>query len=609
MKKIHTRIVPVTCLFVTLITACILLWVDSNVAMQSMGIIYPQLFFEGEYKIGDGSWQEYRQGMHLSANQADIILRGKLTKKIAGIEEELGYVGPGDTIALYCDHLSVKICEEDCEPVMLETEIPQYEITCAKLWQPYRYRGEDNREIEIWIHSPHKFGNENAVDDMLENMYIYAGYDFEEDRIEEGNLQRILGMVILLSACCMLGIFVFAGRIHIRGNQYIWILAMLLFFAGGYAVLSSANINLWNPHYVFNTVALGICMMMYQYLVTQLIAHVWGTKIQKWGQILVHLSGMLPAMLVIASVVFDMHFYGTWKIWATVESLVSVLLLFFVWYDVKDEGAYTKIMQIAATAPLLSFVLDTVATVMGWWQGGKVSFLIFCIYALIAFVIVVRIIPQKINDAARAKELEEKQRELQQELKDRRVSVMMSQIRTHFIFNVMTIISGLCNSDPRKADDALILFARYLRKNIAIMDRDEPILFSKELEHLEDYIFLEKMRFGEKIKFEKNLEIIDFKIPPLTIQPLVENAIKHGLLAHGIEGTVTLSSKQEGDKVQIIIEDNGAGFEPESLKKEEAVGIRNVRYRVENMVGGTLEILSVPGKGTKARIWLPQKDS
>ena len=221
MKKIHTKIVPVICLFVTLITACILLWVDSNVAMQSMGIIYPQLFFEGEYKIGDGSWQEYRQGMHLSANQADIILRGKLTKKIAGIEEELGYVGPGDTIALYCDHLSVKICEENCEPVMLEVELPQYEITCAKLWQPYRYRGEDNREIEIWIHSPHKFGNENAVDDMLENMYIYAGYDFEEDRIEEGNLQRILGMVILLSACCMLGIFVFAGRIHIRGHSII----------------------------------------------------------------------------------------------------------------------------------------------------------------------------------------------------------------------------------------------------------------------------------------------------------------------------------------------------------------------------------------------------
>ena len=229
---------------------------------------------------------------------------------------------------------------------------------------------------------------------------------------------------------------------------------------------------------------------------------------------------------------------------------------------------------------------------------------IFFALVAVAFVIVVQIIPKKINEAARAKELEEKQRELQQELKDRRVSVMMSQIQTHFIFNVMTIISGLCNTDPQKADDALIMFSRYLRKNIAIMDRDEPIFFSQEVQHLEDYISLEKMRFGDKIKFVKNLETTDFKIPPLTIQPLVENAIKHGLLTPGKKGTVSLSSKEEEGEICIIIEDDGIGFEPDALEKKEAVGVRNVRYRVENMVGGTLKITSVPGEGTRAEIRL-----
>lgn len=171
---------------------------------------------------------------------------------------------------------------------------------------------------------------------------------------------------------------------------------------------------------------------------------------------------------------------------------------------------------------------------------------------------------------------------------------------------VMTIISGLCNSNPQKADDALILFARYLRKNIAIMDRDEPIFFSQELQHLEDYISLEKLRFGEKISFQKNLEVTDFKIPPLTIQPLVENAIKHGLLAPGKKGTVTLSSRAKEDDILITIEDDGSGFTPEVLEKENAVGIRNVRYRIENMVGGILEIISVPGEGTRVQIRLPR---
>ena len=350
-------------------------------------------------------------------------------------------------------------------------------------------------------------------------------------------------------------------------------------------------------------------MMLYQYLTTVLVTNVLGDKIQKYAVSLVHVSGVIPMVLVLYSISTKVHFYGTWGIWALLESIIGLCMIFFVWIDTK-EMEYNKILVKAAmTAPLLSFVLDVVATAMGWWQGGETSILVFYVYVLVAFVIVVRIIPQKINEAARAKELEEKQRELQQELKDRRVSVMMSQIRTHFIFNIMTIISGLCNSDPQKADSALILFARYLRKNIAIMDRDEPIFFNQELQHLEDYVSLEKMRFGEKIKFEKKLEVTDFKLPPLTIQPLVENAIKHGLLTPGKQGTVYLSTKVEDGEIKIIIEDDGIGFETDALKKEDAVGIRNVRYRVENMVGGTLELSSTVGKGTKAEIRIPQKSN
>ena len=609
MKKVHIKTMPVLCLFVSLLATYVLLWTNNHVAIPAGGIIYPRVFFEGEYKIGDGSWQEYRQGMHLSAKRSDITLKGTLTKKFPEIGENLGCVGKGDAIALYCDHLMIEIGEEGFEPIRLESEIPKYEFTCAKLWQPYIYRGEVGKEVEIQISSPHKFGNENAVDEMLENMYLYAGYDFEEDRIKEGSLQRTIGLLILLSACCMLGIFVFAGRIHIRGNLYLWIMTLLMAFAGGYVILSSPNVNLWNPNHDFNTVALGICMMLYQYFVTLLITYGLGRKTKKIGQTLVHISGLLPAVLIGISVAFKIHFYGTWGIWVIIEALVSLFLLFFVWYDVKEMDSHKKILQVASSVPLVCFLLDALATGIGWWQGGKASLLVFYIYALMAFVVVVRIVPQKINEAARAKELEEEQRKLQQELKDRRVSVMMSQIRTHFIFNVMTIISGLCNSDPQKADDAIILFARYLRKNISIMERDEPILFSQELQHLEDYIYLEKMRFGEKITVEKNLEVTDFKIPPLTIQPLMENAIKHGLLASGKTGTVILSSKKTDEGIQITIEDDGVGFVPEALEKEDAVGIRNVRYRLENMVGGTLNIVSIPGKGTKVEIRLPWNHS
>lgn len=604
MKKHNVRIIPVIYVIITFIAAGILLWVNSRVAIQSQGAIYPKVYFQGEYKIGDGQWQEYRPGIHLSANKGDITLKGTFNKYFPEFGEEVGFVDPEEIVAFYCDHLMVTIQEKDYQPVLLEVELPVHEITCAKLWQYYRFCNTGEQEVEILIHSPHKFGNENAVDEMLNNMYAYVGYEFEEDRIEEGSSQRIVGMLFLLSACCMLGISVFARGIHVRGNRYFGMLAFLIAFAGGYIILSSPNVNIWKAAYNFNTLALGLCMMLYQYLITVLVANILGEKVQKYALPIVHISGLIPVVLIFYSIASKVHFYGTWGMWALLESVVCLSLIFCVWRDIKDAEYEKKLVQAVITAPLLSFVLDVIATAMGWWQGGKISILIFSIYIFVAFIIVVRVIPQKINEAARAKELEEKQRELQQELKDRRVSVMMSQIRTHFIFNVMTIISGLCNSDPQKADNALILFARYLRKNMAIMDRDEPISFSQELQHLEDYISLEKLRFGEKIKFEKNLEITDFKIPPLTIQPLVENAIKHGLLTPGKSGTVCLSTKVEKGEIQILIEDDGVGFEPDALKKEDAVGIRNVRYRVENMVGGTLEIRSNPGMGTKVEIHL-----
>ena len=606
MKNIRMKIIPLLCIVMTLTAFMVYLWINSQIAVQSEGIIYPKVYFEGEYKIGEKEWKVYRQGDHIPANQGDVFLKGRLKMRLEKQNIDVGEVKSGSRIALYCDHIMVKIQEKGYNPFDLGMETMRYEITCAKQWGGYIWQGEES-EVEISIHNPHKFGNRNAVDEMLENMYIYAGYDFEEDRIQEGSVQRVMGMVTLLCACGILGIAAFAERIKVRENHFFWLIAFLMFFAGGSIFLDSPNINLWKPSYIFNTSVLGICMMMYQYLVTLLVTYVLGRKTLKYMRLIVYISGLLPVTLLIISVSDNIHFYGTWGVWAALESLISLLLLFCVLFDLKEMEYKKGLLRLAAAAPLVSFICDVIATALGWWQGGRLSFFVFYVLVLVAAVIVIRIIPEKINEAARAKELEEKQRELQQELKNRRVSVVMSQIRTHFIFNVMTIISGLCNSDPKKADDALILFARYLRKNMSVMDRDEPILFSQELHHVEEYISLEKMRFGDKIQFEKDLEFTDFKLPPLTIQPLVENSIKHGLLASGKKGTVTLKTYECEEEIWIIIEDDGAGFCPQDLEKEEAIGIRNVRYRVENMIGGTLEVTSKYGQGTTACIKIPSE--
>ena len=116
------------------------------------------------------------------------------------------------------------------------------------------------------------------------------------------------------------------------------------------------------------------------------------------------------------------------------------------------------------------------------------------------------------------------------------------------------------------------------------------------------------MRFGDLVEFGEDLEAIDFLLPPLTVQPLVENAIKHGLTIPGKKGTVCLSTRREPAAICICVEDDGVGFDTQKTDEAASVGIRNIRQRLQYMADATLTIESTPGQGTKAVIRIPTKE-
>ena len=183
-------------------------------------------------------------------------------------------------------------------------------------------------------------------------------------------------------------------------------------------------------------------------------------------------------------------------------------------------------------------LVGVMADVITFYVKGNSSGLYFSLLSFLLYIVFMGIATMY-HYGEQEMELAEKDRKLAEQermLTERRISLMMSQIRTHFIFNVLTAISGYCKYDAKKADEALILFSRYLRKNIAIIEQEGLIPFSKELEYLEDYVSLEKIRFEDMITFEKDIRERNFMLPPLTIQPIIENAIKHGLVEHGRSG-------------------------------------------------------------------------
>ena len=152
-------------------------------------------------------------------------------------------------------------------------------------------------------------------------------------------------------------------------------------------------------------------------------------------------------------------------------------------------------------------------------------------------------------------------------------------------------------------------FSTYLRNNLEALNRKEMIPFSEELDHIRIYLELEKVRFDEDLTVVYDIQVEDFFLPVLTVQPLVENAVKHGVTKKRGGGVVTLATRAETDGYVITVTDTGVGFDPEHYMDDGKthIGIQNVRLRLKDMAGGRLKITSVPGVGTTAVIRIPKK--
>lgn len=186
-----------------------------------------------------------------------------------------------------------------------------------------------------------------------------------------------------------------------------------------------------------------------------------------------------------------------------------------------------------------------------------------------------------------------------------RIQIMMSQIQPHFLFNALNTIRALYAKDPPLADRTLEDFSAYLRQNLASLTSDELVPITKELEHTRLYAEIEALRFPN-VRVEYRIEDSAVLIPALTIQPLVENAIRHGVRSRK-DGLVIVSSTQESGDHRITVEDNGVGFEEKKQEDSDGshIGIRNVRERVERMCGGKMLLQSELGKGTTVTLLIP----
>ena len=195
---------------------------------------------------------------------------------------------------------------------------------------------------------------------------------------------------------------------------------------------------------------------------------------------------------------------------------------------------------------------------------------------------------------------------------------LQAQIQPHFLFNTLNSVIALSSIDTKQMNDLLIELSNYLRSKFQYNDIDELIPIHDELELVKSYINIEKVRFGERLKVEWDFnEISNVKIPFLTIQPLVENAIHHGLMKKVSGGQLTICISDEGETVTISVADNGLGINEEKLakilhrnpSKGESIGLVNTNQRLMQHFGTGLHIESTLGKGTTVSFTVPRYNS
>lgn len=205
--------------------------------------------------------------------------------------------------------------------------------------------------------------------------------------------------------------------------------------------------------------------------------------------------------------------------------------------------------------------------------------------------------------------------ELERQLRRSRAELMASQIRPHFIYNTLNSIRALIKLDPEMARKMVYDFTTYLRSNLDNVGDRELIPFADELNHIQAYLNIEKIRFEERLNIVMDIQVKTFLVPPLSIQPLVENAVKHGLCKKLSGGTVTIRSYEEEDRYVVQVIDDGVGFDVSLLNSNEQnrdisghVGLENIRFRVREMGGGVLFVTSTPGGGTKVTVQFKKQD-
>ena len=604
-QKRKNTILAITEQLLPVILALVCILVMTISTNQSMLAIPLPLNFEGEYSFDGGeNWQVLTASSDLSATQGDLLLRGHFDEALF----------PGAILYLFRDHFGISITVDgELYYRSVQSEIqamgeagkPYFADTCGREWTQI---GLENglpvtAALEIHLQKMHDYIDPDAYRNFLNSCYVGP----IDTMIVESYLQPhaawiIFGSLLLILAVMMLGATVAAVTFQTSMVPYLSKLGFLLLFAGGYLILDTITISFISETQVFNTYVRQICMMLWVYWMGLVIRDMLTGPRQKIAKVTLLISLALNLALILPSFTGAWAIYSTLPVWGIAQIVFTIVLLGTVVWELLKGAKKNYLDLYSCLLLMVALLLDLAGVGSSMYSHGTCTKLAFALLFVVRGFRALKRVLIDYQGARRVKKLEK-------ELEESRIAILLSQMQPHFIHNILNVIYYLIGKDPAAAQGAVSKFSDHLRNNLEAISQKELIPFRKELDHIHTYLELEQIRFGEELSIVYDIEEDSFLLPVLSIQPLVENAVKHGIAKKRGGGVVTISSRQTENAYRITVSDTGVGFDVERYMDDGKihVGLINVRQRLASRMNATVDVDSTPGKGTTVTVTIPRE--
>lgn len=595
MKKYLRAILFILPIFMALICMIIVLKNDNQSSMP----IPLKLSFEGKYSYDEISWNTYSAKSKMSSYDGDIVVKGHFNYEI----EE------GSMLNFLSNHIGITVSlNGDCiyKNVVAEVVEIGQELTpsmCGKKWDGVVCPGittED--EIELRMTNPHGFGNGSAYREVLETCYITSSdREILTNYLKPFNkLFEILGYGVLIVALMVIGISFASVLLKKAMGDKLFKYGLVALFGGGFIIFDVMIVYLMNELLVLKTYGGFLCMVLAVYYAGVVVKETLLDQCEKVARLILNLLLIVDIIIIGFAISSEVLIYDMLSDWLILQTLAFVSILILCLIQIK-KTRHICLDQVAFAAVFLAFVLDIFKVGYNVYCAGiitKITLVSICVIYLFLGV-------RRITIEHQASVNNEK---LRKELENSRIELMLSQIQPHFLYNSLTSVMDLCDRDPRQAKQAIADFADYLRGNLSSITKEKEIPFLMELEHIKKYLRLEKLRFEDELEIKYEIQIEDFMVPALSVQPLVENGVKHGLGQKSGGGTITISSFETQNHYVIQVTDDGIGFIEGEYADDKGthIGLDNIKKRLE-MMHAKLIIESKKGEGTKASILIAKR--